>query len=141
MNFSGSWKELWKLADCLIGAHFGRDDVVGGQRRAVMHRHDADLVGGILDHHRLEAVAPGDQGLHLVEQRAILVVEHQAVDAFARDDHELRGVDGIGALAQDRALGPLCPPLGNAHIQKSAVAALLASVCVGPSGAPSRAKT
>ena len=43
----------------------------------------------------------------------VVAFEHQAVDALARDDDELRQVDRIGALAQDRALRALLPAIGQ----------------------------
>ncbi len=97
----------------LVDADFGRDDVIGGQRRAVMDGDDADLVGRILDHHRGEALALLDQALHLGEQLLVAAIEHQSVDMLARDDHELGEVYGIGALAQDRALRALLAARGE----------------------------
>jgi len=103
-----------------IGADLRRDDMVGGQRRAVMDGDHADLVLGILDHHCIEAAALGDHALHLGEQLMVARLEHQAVDLLARDDHELDEVDGIGALAQDRALRALLAAVAKeaAHIEE-----------------------
>ena len=104
----------------LLRAHLGRDDMIRVQRRAVMHGHNADLVGTVLDDHGLEAASPGDDGLHLAKQFAVIGVEHQAIDLIAGDDDELRGVDGIGALAQDGALGAFLAALRKegAHVKK-----------------------
>ncbi len=85
-----------------------------------MHRHHADLIRRIADHHRVEAGALSDHALHLGEQVAVVHLQHQAVDMLARDDHELGEVDGIGALAQDRALRPLLSTISQegAHVEK-----------------------
>ncbi len=67
----------------------------------------ADLVVGVLDHHRLEAAARLDDFRHLVEQGRVGAVQAQGEGLVLGHHHELRQVDGVRALAQDLALRAL----------------------------------
>ena len=91
----------------LVGADLRRDDLVGGQGGTVMDSNYADHVVSVLQHDRLEAAALRDDVLHFDEQIAVGGFEQQAVNPLLGQDDELREVDGVGALAQDRALRAL----------------------------------
>jgi hypothetical protein len=90
-----------------ITADDGGDDLAVGKGVAVMHRDDAHGVVVALDDHRLEAFAVLDDGKHLLEGDLLALVQGQVEHVVFGDDHELGQVDGIGAFAQDHALGPL----------------------------------
>ncbi len=83
------------------------DDLAGREPRAVVDRHHADLVLGVLDHHRLEAAALLNHFRHLGQQRDLLAIQAEREGAVAGDHDELGEVQRIGALAQDLALRAL----------------------------------
>ena len=87
-----------------VVAHQRGDDLALRQRRAVVHRHDADQVVRALDDDRLEAVALGDQRAHAAEQIVVGLAQRQEVEVAVGEDGELREVDRVGALAQDLPL-------------------------------------
>ncbi len=74
---------------------------------------------------------------------AFVGVERQVVDALLGDHHELGEVDGVGAFAQDLALRTALAAGAQegAHVLEVVGRDVAASVWVGGSGWPSRAKT
>jgi len=72
-----------------------------------MDGHDADQIvfGG--EHDGRESIPIRNRLLHAVENTLLLLTQGVTIDPVIRDDGELRGVDRIGPLAQDLALGTL----------------------------------
>ena len=98
-----------KVGLVLVGAHRGRDQLARRQCGAFMHGDDADLVRLAGDDHRAEAI-------YLAE---LLLPFLQALGVFEREDAVLENhveegdVDGIDAFAEDAALPPFLPAVGE----------------------------
>ena len=95
-----------RLGPGRVLAHRGRDDLPRRQRGAVVHGDDADVVVGALDDHGGEALALAQHLGHALEHLLLALLERQVVEALLGDDHELREVYGVRALADDLALRP-----------------------------------
>ena len=84
------------------------DDVAGRQRRAVVDGDDPAQVVLVADHDRREALDLAEMLAHRVDRLALRgVVELVVERALLGEDDELGEVEGVRALAQDRALGAL----------------------------------
>ena len=99
-----------------------RDQLTGWQRRAIMNRHDPNVVvvrrtlcGRTItrtrhtvptDHDRLEAVHAAQLLLPLADRLAFLrfLNLRQCEDIVVGDDHEQRWIDGVDTFTQDRSL-------------------------------------
>ncbi len=95
------------LAIAKLGADFGRDDFARRQRRSVMHGDDADEVVLGREHEGRKAPALGDRQLHALQHVTLALGQGMAEHALVGDDGELRGVDRVGAFAQDFPLRSL----------------------------------
>ncbi len=95
------------LVGAQIGSDLRRDDLAGRQRRTVVHGHNPDEVVACGEHHRRESAPVGNGLLHAVEHAAFLSAQRVTVNAVVGDDGKLRGIDRVGAFAQDLALRAL----------------------------------
>jgi len=99
-------------------ANRGRDDLTAVQAGTVVDGGDAHRVIGAANDDGPEAPALGDDGAHLLEGLQLTAIQGQVVGLVLGDDDELGDVDGVGAFAQDHALGALLAAVGQegAHI-------------------------
>ena len=87
-----------------VVAHDGRDELALVERRAVVHRDDADHVLRAPDDDGLEAAPFADGHGHAGERHLFVGVEGEVEDLSLGHDDELCLVDGVRTLAQDHAL-------------------------------------
>src|SRR6185312_3318023 len=69
------------------------------------------LSSAAANHHRTKAGAVDERLPHAVKHALLLGAERVAVDPLFGDDRKLRGIDRVGALAQDFALRSLLPAI------------------------------
>ena len=80
-----------------------------GSDGAVVHGDDADQIVGVFDYDRFKSVAFTNELRHASERLGLRAIECEEVHAFAGEDDELRGVQGVGSFAQDLALRSALP--------------------------------
>jgi hypothetical protein len=91
----------------------GRDDLAGRETGAVLHRHDADVVGvGVAestDHNRAEALDLLQLLLPTGDHAGLVAALVEFVALVLGDHDEQGGVDRVHAFAEDRTLAATLP--------------------------------